>query len=220
VWRRCCGKEIAFKWGGDNTRDDNTHEAREEGAEKLCSLLLDMRQSDPEARIHLIAHSHGGNVVLRAIELYFDRLEKQSRDILYRAREKVAGDKAPIVAIDEALREVCGDGLAKSQDFHQLAAGHLPLLLEKDFREPERRRGQFGEKFHAAWSRSPQSHRLGRLVFMGTPFYYKRWLPRSGLVRRARSFTRKLVSGVGVWLVFNAYKSQRQSVPLNGYGAL
>jgi hypothetical protein len=100
VWRQCPGTEVVFKWSGDNT-----HEAREEAAEKLCSLLLDMRQSDPEARIHLIAHSHGGNVVLKAIEFYFDVLEQQALEIVA-LTEKKARKTAHTVAIKEALIEV------------------------------------------------------------------------------------------------------------------
>ncbi len=157
-----------------------------------------MRRSDPEARIHLIAHSHGGNVVLRAIELYFYRLEEQAWDIVNRAERKVR-DTAPIAAIYEALREVCGEELAKSQDFHQLTAGLILPLLQKETDERPRR-----EEFYAAWSRSPQSHRLGRLIFMGTPFYYKRWLPGSRLGRGARFLIILLFWGTYVWLVFYA----------------
>lgn len=103
VWQQCPGTDVTFEWSGDNT-----HEAREEGAKKLCELLGRMRRADPQARIHLIAHSHGGNVVLRAIELYFMLLEQEARRIVEGAVWR-ARNKAPAVAIDEALKEVCGD---------------------------------------------------------------------------------------------------------------
>jgi hypothetical protein len=196
VWRQCRGKEIAFKWSGDNT-----HEAREEGAQKLCALLFDLRKSDPEARIHIIAHSHGGNVALRAIELYSCRLLEQARDIvvhihrkhfshgwLSRLIKRKAQNTDNAVAIEEALREVCGDELANSKDLQQLTGELLLPLLQKvprtlpvflrddqQLKDIDLRVAAYEGGFHAAWTRSPQSHRLGRFVFMGTPFYYKRW---------------------------------------------
>jgi hypothetical protein len=217
VWRQCPGTEVAFKWSGDNT-----HEARKEGAEKLCSLLLAMRQSDAAARIHIIAHSHGGNVVLSAIERYFVRLEEQARYVVDRAERKV--HLAHAVAIDRALREICGDGLAKSQDLHDLTdefilpvlqketVGHRLIkalnrglkklsLRERSWPDLDQQRlynktlyqQRHYKEFFAAWSRSPQSHRLGRLVFMGTPFYYKRWLPVARLGRPVTLFINFLV---------------------------
>src|ERR1700730_14886106 len=97
VWRQCPGNEVTFNWGGDNS-----HPAREVGAKDLCLRLWKMRQSDPRARIHIIAHSHGGNVVLRAIELYFRQLKDEARGIVGRSERKVR-DTAHAVAIDEAL---------------------------------------------------------------------------------------------------------------------
>jgi hypothetical protein len=193
VWRPCSGTEITFQWSGDNT-----HEAREEGARELCTLLRKMRSADPEARLHLIAHSHGGNVALRAVERYFAQLEAEARQIVDGALTNLVRDKAPAVAIDEALKEVCGDELSKSPDLHNLTHGLiLPILQDRTHAYGASYRG-----FYAAWSRSPESHRLGRLVFMGTPFYYKRWLPGSRLTRHVTLFINLLLLVVGIGAVF------------------
>ena len=67
--RRCAGVTTEFAWSGDNT-----HEARLQGGEKLFEKIDQLVRADPTARIHLVAHSHGGNVALRAIELYLESI--------------------------------------------------------------------------------------------------------------------------------------------------
>jgi len=59
------GSTQAFFWSGDNT-----HQARVEGGQKLCSILLKIGRENPGARIHLVGHSHGGNVVLEAVRAF------------------------------------------------------------------------------------------------------------------------------------------------------
>ncbi|CAI6009453.1 unnamed protein product, partial [Closterium sp. NIES-65] len=54
-----------FHWDGTNT-----HEGRIDASHKLARLLDLIANGDPSARIHVIAHSHGGNVLLKAIELF------------------------------------------------------------------------------------------------------------------------------------------------------
>ena len=49
-----------FHWDGTNT-----HAGRLAAAEKLAKLFHFIGASDPSARIHLLAHSHGGNVLLK-----------------------------------------------------------------------------------------------------------------------------------------------------------
>ncbi len=185
MWRQFDKTKVEFQWSGGNT-----HEARLEGAQLLCSRLLDIRRSDPEAEIHLVAHSHGGNVVLRAIELYFEELEREAKRIF-----DLIAMRPDAVAIDEALKEICGSGtaLANLNKFRSLASGIiLPILgdLKNKFplrillaassrSNPYLRQSmiranasvqRLRRAFSEAWSRSPQSHLLGRLVFMGTPF--------------------------------------------------
>jgi hypothetical protein len=53
---------VEFDWSGANT-----HAARLSAAARLADLLRQLRRDHPAARLVLIAHSHGGNVVLYAM---------------------------------------------------------------------------------------------------------------------------------------------------------
>ena len=116
---------LEFSWSGGNS-----HEARIEGGRRLDELLRWIREVDPCCRIHLVAHSHGGNVVLAGLHSYLGW-----------------------------MRHLAG-------------------------REGEGRGGGASE---AAWAKGldPEFHRLGRLVFLGTPFYYKCWLKGASWLSRA-----------------------------------
>jgi pimeloyl-ACP methyl ester carboxylesterase len=111
VWRRCRGTPLRFSWRGENTDDGRVTAAR-----RLCALLIQIGQRDPSAVIHLVAHSHGGNVVLHAIQLYFEDITRKL------------------------------DPYA-----HVLTSG----IYEEHFRS---------------------RNRIGRLVFLGTPFLRKSWI--------------------------------------------
>src|SRR3989338_1486939 len=50
-----------FHWSGANTHTDRTDAAR-----RLSEAMLSIWDDDPQARLHLIGHSHGGNVILKA----------------------------------------------------------------------------------------------------------------------------------------------------------
>ena len=65
VWRPLNGIPIFFSWSGDND-----HDARLNAARQLAELMERICDLDRTARIHLIGHSHGGNVILSAIEYY------------------------------------------------------------------------------------------------------------------------------------------------------
>lgn len=92
-----------WHWSGDND-----HFARKDAAKSLKEEIDQIIQRDPTARIHLIAHSHGGNVVLQALDDYF-----------------------------------------------------------KSLFDPKTHRVEDQNKI--------EDHKIGRLVFLGTPFYYRRW---------------------------------------------
>jgi pimeloyl-ACP methyl ester carboxylesterase len=55
-------KILRFMWTGTNS-----HSARLSAADELCRLLKSSAGEFPQARIHLIGHSHGGNVALYAL---------------------------------------------------------------------------------------------------------------------------------------------------------
>jgi hypothetical protein len=65
IWRPVNGIPIFFSWSGEND-----HDARLNAAVKLSELMERICDLDRTARIHLIGHSHGGNVILGAIEYY------------------------------------------------------------------------------------------------------------------------------------------------------
>ena len=62
VWHDAPFGPVFFSWSGGNS-----HEERMRGARELSALLRRIAAADPQARIHIIAHSHGGNVALAAI---------------------------------------------------------------------------------------------------------------------------------------------------------
>ena len=58
-----------FCWSGENS-----HEDRLKAAHALCKLFLRLTDQTPRPCVHVVAHSHGGNVLLKAIELYYKQL--------------------------------------------------------------------------------------------------------------------------------------------------
>ena len=93
---------IPFEWDPQG----NNHQDRLDAADKLAMILLDYMK--PDYSIHLIAHSHGGNVVLKVLDKYF---------------------RAFLNTKDTQLKQ----------------------------------------------SLSPEDHHIGRIVFLGTPFYRRYW---------------------------------------------
>ena len=57
-----------FAWSGEND-----HFERLKAAKKLAAMFKEIQESDKSARIHVIAHSHGGNVLLQAAEIHLRR---------------------------------------------------------------------------------------------------------------------------------------------------
>ncbi|CAI5983076.1 unnamed protein product [Closterium sp. NIES-65] len=84
-WQRMMDGDVPYPFFWDGS---NTHEGRVKAAEKLARLLDLIARRDPSARIHVIAHSHGGNVLLKAIELYMKRLPTLSLSTLHPAIRK------------------------------------------------------------------------------------------------------------------------------------
>src|SRR5436305_780168 len=58
VCRDVAKPAINFHWSGAND-----HEARIVAAEELIKVIEKISSDDPSARIHLVGHSHGGNVI-------------------------------------------------------------------------------------------------------------------------------------------------------------
>ena len=56
VWRKVPGIDWPFSWSGQNS-----HKARIAAAQELCKIMIQIVTIDPTARLHFVAHSHGGN---------------------------------------------------------------------------------------------------------------------------------------------------------------
>lgn len=63
---------IVFDWSVDTFNDSNSHDTRIEASEKLHKLIADYEFS-PGETLNIVAHSHGGNVVMDAINTGLDR---------------------------------------------------------------------------------------------------------------------------------------------------
>lgn len=102
VWRSVPGIKWPFVWDAGNT-----HEHRVAAAQDLAQTLTHIVDEDPSARIHLIAHSHGGNVVLKALELYLARCEDQVASKLKKTNLEV-GPQYPLdrVNIPDYLNQI------------------------------------------------------------------------------------------------------------------
>jgi len=218
VWRGYRDGTV-FAWSGENR-----HEARQQAAERLRDEIIDIANRDPTARIHLVAHSHGGNVVLKAIELYDLYLVAQGQALVShlqatRVRSPDGGPRgsfyswpydyqSPTVQRvysevinqldDDSQQNLLGlqrdilDEVISARDYHP----HRPRRIWKKAAAVRERaaylrwlRGEELDRprvesmywiFLRNWMRSPASNRIGKVVFLGTPFLVKRWrVPRT-----------------------------------------
>lgn len=79
VWRTF-DAETSFRWSGAND-----HRERLRAAYRLYETFTQIIKSDRNARIHVVAHSHGGNVLLRAVEILLDPSPESRREVTMRA---------------------------------------------------------------------------------------------------------------------------------------
>lgn len=91
-----------FAWSGENDHADRIKAARQ-----LCDKLVNLSRQHPKARVHLVAHSHGGNVALKAIEFYLNHLISLARRT-YRAMNgnRLQKGQSPDLAVDNAIEEI------------------------------------------------------------------------------------------------------------------
>jgi hypothetical protein len=215
VWRN---PMQVFSWSGENG-----HAERLRAAKELCGVMTDLVRRDPRARIHLVAHSHGGNVVLKAIELYYDtllyrafRLSTALQQSILMAGEGEGGDPideafhrafpnattGPPEALKELLRGLAESLRSEISTPIPLGAFYRRLhgfndrrrlidfewsVLEMIEKSPDvevffDRVSDLSlgvttpKSFARTWVNSRVSNRLGRVVFLGTPFFRKRWV--------------------------------------------
>ena len=199
VWRSLNGKVTEFGWSGANRHEDRIAAARQ-----LARRIVEITTADPTARIHLVSHSHGGNVVLGAIQLYLsylhwqaqtlwniDRPEERRRVLLQKARHHFS---APSPFHDFHFSEASPDRFLPmelppvKECMEAFGLGNQDLLTKRwheahlEYKDDSLSPGSFGDfplpdlgQFKSWWAQSPLHNRLGRLVFLGTPFIYKRW---------------------------------------------
>lgn len=178
VWRDI---EV-FEWSGDNT-----HAARLEAADQLTDLLFTIRKHDPRTRFHFVAHSHGGNVVLRAIQNYIHGLPLLTLNRL--------GFPNP-VRDDETRREFFA-AAKRFIEFWNTHHGQATIARDVGLYEDARQwnedlkdRGRFRRYMAGNFmilrlahillrlGTHPEEHGILSVAFLGTPFYYKRWKSR------------------------------------------
>lgn len=174
VWRGWPdGKEKAEEnplfthWSGANT-----HPARVEAGKSLSETMLKIWADDPQACIHLIGHSHGGNVVLKALEAYGQKLN-----------EYEAAYKAWVSENEEAAK--------KNQPPKQSEV----IEIEKHVGRFMNLKAELGNMYgEIPLADVPEVHRIGRVVTLGTPFFLKRWR----LSRAMLNLRQSLVRGINL----------------------
>src|SRR5262245_10307238 len=185
-------KELHFSWTGDNT-----HEARVKAADDLVKLLVEIEKLDLAARVHLVAHSHGCNVVTAAVQRYLAHLRATADAIVEKAREALES-ATPEEAWQKGLESYYGDRAAAMLGRTAALAAALKEEMQKALDEEAGRplaRLMRGARSGAAlstpelnrsiahvtdlWETSRETNRLGSLVLLGAPFYHKLWLKRS-----------------------------------------
>ena len=189
VWRTLNGKPTDFSWSGANR-----HEDRIIAAKQLAKRIVEITTADPMARVHLVAHSHGGNVALAAIQLYLSYLHWQAqiiwsideperwRSLVYKDLEYIRFFVGPedmllplhLPPAEESARAFgLGNKDLLAQRWHDARDEYRDDISGAGRDQPP----ELGD-FKSWWAQSPKHNRLGRLVFLGTPFFYKRFWPR------------------------------------------
>jgi len=188
VWRH-------FTWSGKNE-----HQEREKAAAALCDEITRVRADSPDEEVCLIAHSHGGNVALKALEIFFRGGAEASKafDRLLRAlgAERLNADGAAArVATEYRIPN------SPLQRFVKRAADVLMLLVRlhrmPPLRASEEEMTQWVARMRRAylirWMVEPFCLRWNaqrrprlQLITMGTPFFQKSWLELSGQMRTSR----------------------------------
>ncbi|CAI5527263.1 unnamed protein product [Closterium sp. Naga37s-1] len=226
VWRELPAEPPArlripypFHWDGTNT-----HEGRIDAAHKLARLLDLITHSNPSARIHVIAHSHGGNVLLKAIELH-GGAQGRAGEGAVRVRVLATGGRTPCQC--QQGKNTHQSSLCSAPRFSPLfPLRQLPPTSSPPSRAARsmagRREGSVKEQY--PWGRyrwldsllrlpsqrqrlflahrlatSPLSNALGGVVFLGTPFYMKTWQRNGMLLLLATTAVSMVVTFVVMW---------------------
>ena len=173
---------VPFEWTGGNTHSD-----RLEGAASLASKLIELRSQYADATVHFVAHSHGGNVVLKALEIYLNDLAwadipklidtRNIVDASQRFLQDYADGKyrfrSPTDEVDKLLRQLA-DTLER---ISQRGSRRLRVnITDGSIWDVERSslRPLLGKIFSHVYT-LPEHHRIESVITLGTPFYEKHW---------------------------------------------
>eukprot|EP00897_Mesotaenium_endlicherianum_P002556 jgi/Mesen1/2328/ME000155S01420 len=178
------GVRYPFFWDGANN-----HASRVEAANQLVRVVDGIAQTDPTARIHFIAHSHGGNVVLKTVELYLAQLERRPLASFHARiqRDFAAAFQKSCVHIRKWRQMPAGAWCWRLHPFHIVwrtysggpagsGTDRYPWAYYR-WADALLRLGPRRERLFRAQRQvtSPISNPLGALVFLGTPFLVKHW---------------------------------------------
>lgn len=182
IWR----ETEVFEWNGDNT-----HDARLKAAFQLWKriAMIRYRYAGERLRFHFIAHSHGGNVVLRMLRVYLGQLppiilnemnfpkyitDGESASKFFSSASQIVKAKNlypdnPLIRSDQKLYDAVRKWHADVEDAYQkYLSGRMhfvrfnTLILNL-------------ARILCRLVALPGEHEISSLVFLGTPFYYKLW---------------------------------------------
>jgi hypothetical protein len=139
VWRKWSDQPATFSWSGANQ-----HEDRIRAGDDLFSKWLEIRRQDFSARIHIVAHSHGCNVTLRAVQKYLEHLRNQAERLLEKALYKAA-TMDPNQAVDEAFGQVLGSCKGAAECTEALRTMLRSIIDEAVRKRPKPRKQTFVE---------------------------------------------------------------------------
>jgi Alpha/beta hydrolase of unknown function (DUF900) len=151
IGRELDGQIIQFAWSARNRHPD-----RVEAGVKLAMLLDTIEKHDPTARIHIVAHSHGGNAVLAGLWQYLVNRKKQAQ-ALSRSINVNRRRMAPELNVERALREVLSPNAADAR----LTSSPIKALLNPKPGEPIYADAEFQKN----WAYSKECNRIGTLTF-------------------------------------------------------
>lgn len=198
VWRKESG--TSFAWTGANR-----HEDRVNGATELIARVESILDKDPDARIHLIGHSHGCNVILKCVERYLRDLGRRNKDLSEFVYDALRNGRNPLAGLDDKAATVYG-----KQGPH---AAHLVRTIDglSSARTGDYETARsFRQVVQDRLANDRATMRLGRTVFLGPVFFRKQWFkPRwwspAVLAGRAFNFLVALVAGVSVGYLVALY---------------
>lgn len=183
--------EHGFSWSGENEHDD-----RQKAGNALSNEIDRIAAQDPAARIHIVGHSHGGNVMLAAIQLQNQSELRRIREFLYDLTARTDASSSSKKLLDELPPTEASQVKGFVAKYKHLPK-HKLLWNIRTFLKDEAALVQ-------VLLATRCFNRVGRLVFVGTPFLRKRWLDAGGILTRVA--TRPLRNLLAIpMLIFSSY---------------